>query len=48
MIRLVGAILADTHEKWQAGDRRSLCAGAMATRCPERDTGAVSELTTGD
>jgi hypothetical protein len=33
---------------WQAGDRRSLSAGSMATLYPERDTGAVAKLNTGD
>jgi putative transposase len=47
-IRLVGAVLADTHDEWQAGDRRYLCEGSITKLYPERDTGAVSELNTGD
>ena len=48
VIRLAGAVLADTDDEWQAGDRRSLSEGSMAKLYPERDTGAVSELNTGD
>lgn len=48
VIRLVGAILAAAHDAWQAGDRRSRSAGSLAKLSPERDTGAVSERTTGD
>lgn len=36
------------HDAWQAGNRRCLSAGAMAKLDPERDTGAVSALTSGD
>jgi len=48
LIRFVGAVLADTHDEWQAGDRRYLSEGSMSTLDPERDTGAVAELNTGD
>lgn len=48
VIRLVGAVLADMHDEWQAGDRRYLSEGSMAKLYPERDTAPVAELNTGD
>jgi putative transposase len=36
LIRLVGAALADMHDEWQAGHRRSLSEGSMALLYPER------------
>jgi putative transposase len=48
VIRLVGAVLADMHDEWQAGDRRYLSDTSMAELYPQRDTEPVAELNTGD
>jgi len=34
VIRLVGALLADMHDEWQAGDRPYLSDTSMAEFCP--------------
>lgn len=42
VIRLIGAVLADTHDEWQVDDRRYLCEGSTAKLYPTRDTETVA------
>ena len=47
-VRLVGAILADTHDEWQATDRRYLSEHSMNQLQPPPDTIGTAELTVGN
>ena len=48
VIRLVGAVLADMHDEWQAGDRRYLSEESMALLYPDIDTGPIAAINRGE
>ena len=48
MIRLVGAVLIDTHDEWIAGDRRYLSEESMALLTATVDTGNHAAIESGE
>jgi len=48
VIRLVGAVLNDMHDEWQAGERRYLSEASMALLYPDSDTGPIAALKAGE
>ena len=48
VIRLVGVVLADTHDEWVVDDRRYLSEASMAKLYPDRDTDPVTAIEAGD
>ncbi len=48
MVRLVGAVLADIHDEWQASERRYLSEHSMAQLNPTSNTEPVAAIQASD
>jgi putative transposase len=48
VVRLVGAVLTDMHDEWQSGERRYLSEASMALLNPNRDTGTIAAIDSGE
>ena len=44
VIRLIGAVLADTRDEWATDERRYLSEASMAKLHPDRDTDTVTTI----
>jgi putative transposase len=48
LTHLVGAVLNDTHDECQAGDRRYLSESSTAVLYPDTDNGAIAAVNSGE
>ena len=44
----IGAVLADMHDEWHAGDRRYLSETSMARLYPDPDSGPAATINSGE